>query len=82
MPRRSSAGTARPRRTRPRPRPLGRRAADPILCESRSLAGVLRPIAYRYTVPVAATNGQVGGFLHTEVGPLLRGGAAPGALPG
>jgi hypothetical protein len=44
-----------------------------ILCESRSLAGVLRPIAYRYATPVAATNGQVGGFLHTEVGPLLRG---------
>jgi hypothetical protein len=45
-----------------------------ILCESRSLAGVLRPIAYRYTAPVAATNGQAGGFLHTEIGPLLRGG--------
>ena len=46
-----------------------------ILCESRSLAGVLRPIAYRYTTPITATNGQVGGFLHTEVGPLLRGGS-------
>jgi hypothetical protein len=45
-----------------------------ILCESRSLAGVLRPIVYTYTCPVAATNGQAGGFLHTEVGPLLRGG--------
>ena len=46
-----------------------------ILCESRSLAGVLRPIAYQYAAPVAATNGQAGGFLHTEIGPLLRGGA-------
>jgi hypothetical protein len=47
-----------------------------ILCESRSLAGVLRPVAYRYTAPAAATNGQCGGFLHTEVGPLLRDGGA------
>jgi hypothetical protein len=42
-----------------------------ILTESRSLAGVLRSIAYQYAVPLAATNGQVGGFLHTSVGPAL-----------
>jgi hypothetical protein len=42
-----------------------------ILCESRSLAGVLRDIAGRYLCPIAATNGQVGGFLHTDVGPLV-----------
>ena len=42
-----------------------------ILCESRSLAGVLRDIASDYLCPIAATNGQVGGFLHTEVAPLI-----------
>lgn len=48
-----------------------------ILCESRSLAGVLRNIAGTYLSPIAATNGQVGGFLHTDVGPLI--GSAEGA---
>jgi hypothetical protein len=42
-----------------------------ILTESRSLAGVLRNLAYEYLVPVAATNGQVGGFLRTDVAPAL-----------
>lgn len=42
-----------------------------ILCESRSLAGALRDIAADYLCPLAATNGQVGGFLHTEVAPLV-----------
>jgi hypothetical protein len=45
-----------------------------ILCESRSLAGVLRDIAEEYLCPIAATNGQAGGFLHTEIAPLVRGG--------
>jgi hypothetical protein len=44
-----------------------------ILCESRSLAGVLRRIAQDYLCPIAATNGQAGGFLHTEVAPLIVG---------
>ena len=43
-----------------------------IICESRSLAGVLRLIARDYLCPIAATNGQVGGFLHTTVGPLIE----------
>lgn len=43
-----------------------------IICESRSLAGVLRRIARSYLCPIAATNGQVGGFLHTTVGPLIE----------
>jgi hypothetical protein len=43
-----------------------------ILCESRSLAGVLRRIAQTYLAPIASTNGQVGGFLHTDVGPLVE----------
>jgi hypothetical protein len=42
-----------------------------ILCESRSLAGPLRDIAARYLCPLAATNGQAGGFLHTAVAPLV-----------
>jgi hypothetical protein len=43
-----------------------------ILTESRSLAGVLRGLAAEYLVPIAATNGQVGGFLHTDIGPTLE----------
>jgi hypothetical protein len=44
-----------------------------ILTESRSLAGVLRNLAGEYLCPVAATNGQAGGFLVTDVAPLLDG---------
>jgi hypothetical protein len=47
-----------------------------ILTESRSLAGVLRSLAAEYLCPIAATNGQVGGFLHTDIGPALK----PGQL--
>jgi hypothetical protein len=43
-----------------------------ILCESRSLAGVLRAMCRDYRVRVAPTNGQCAGFLHTEVAPRLR----------
>lgn len=35
--------------------------------ESRSLGGVLRAMTGEYLCSIAATNGQVGGFLHTEV---------------
>lgn len=45
-----------------------------ILTESRSLAGVLRNIAAEYLCPIAATNGQAGGFLHTDVIPMVAGG--------
>jgi hypothetical protein len=45
-----------------------------LLVESRSLAGVLRELAYEYVVPIASTNGQVGGFLHVDVAPLLADG--------
>jgi hypothetical protein len=48
-----------------------RGAAPLVLCESRSLAGALRRTSSRYAVRVAATNGQVGGFLHTDVAPAL-----------
>jgi hypothetical protein len=46
--------------------------APMILTESRSLAGVLRPVAGEYRVRIASTNGQAGGFLHTEIAPRLR----------
>jgi len=43
-----------------------------ILTESRSLAGCLRPVAIRYCVQIAPTNGQCGGFLHTDIVPILQ----------
>jgi hypothetical protein len=43
-----------------------------VLCESRSLGGVLRTLAREYRTLIAATNGQVGGFLHTVIGPALK----------
>jgi hypothetical protein len=43
-----------------------------ILAESRSLGGVLSRIASEYRCDIAPTNGQVGGFLRTEVAPDLR----------
>jgi hypothetical protein len=42
-----------------------------LLVESRSLGGVLRATSGEYLVAIAATNGQTGGFLHTEVAPIL-----------
>ena len=42
-----------------------------VLTESRSLAGVLRGTAAKYRVQIAATGGQIAGFLHTEIAPLL-----------
>jgi hypothetical protein len=47
-----------------------------ILTESRSLAGVLRDLAREYGVKIAATNGQVGGFLYTDIVPALEPGAS------
>jgi hypothetical protein len=43
-----------------------------VITESRSLAGVLRETVYQYTVPITSTNGQVGGFLHTNVAPVMQ----------
>jgi hypothetical protein len=51
-----------------------------ILTESRSLAGVLRPTCEELRVRLAATNGQVGGFLHTKLGPALRPGSPPACV--
>jgi len=45
-----------------------------VITESRSLAGALRRTCDRYCVRLVSTNGQVGGFLHTDVIPVLSGG--------
>jgi hypothetical protein len=50
--------------------------APMILTESRSLAGVLRGIVQEYRARIASTNGQVGGFLRTDIAPQLRPGDA------
>lgn len=42
-----------------------------ILCESRSLAGVLVGLVGEYRCVIAPTNGQCGGFLHNEIAPLV-----------
>jgi hypothetical protein len=55
--------------------PWGDEPPPLVLMESRSLGGVLRGTIGPYCCPMAATNGQVGGFLHTKVAPLLRGNA-------
>jgi hypothetical protein len=51
-----------------------------ILTESRSLAGVIRDMCCDYRNRLAATNGLVGGFLHTDVAPLLKEGDRVGYL--
>jgi hypothetical protein len=51
-----------------------------ILCESRSLAGVLRDLVIEYRCCIASTNGQTGGFLHTEVIPKICAGDRIGYL--
>jgi hypothetical protein len=52
--------------------PWGDELPPLVLCESRSLAGVLEELLRAYVVPVGATNGQTAGFLHTDVVPLLQ----------
>ena len=44
-----------------------------LICESRAVKGVLTTLAYEYLVPIVATGGQCGGFLVTDVAPLLEG---------
>jgi hypothetical protein len=43
-----------------------------IICESRATMGVLRDLAYEYLAPITATNGQCGGFIVTDIVPLLK----------
>ncbi len=46
------------------PRPL-------IVCESRGVRAALRPVALNYGARITSTNGQAGGFLRTDIGPVL-----------
>jgi hypothetical protein len=50
----------------------GGRPAPLILCESRSLAGVLHTSAALYACPITSTNGQTKGHLITKVVPQLQ----------
>jgi hypothetical protein len=54
--------------------------APMILTESRSLAGVLRGVVRDYRARIASTNGQVGGFLRTDIAPILSPGDTVGYL--
>ncbi len=49
----------------------GGKTAPLVLCESRSLAGVLRATADAYACYITSTNGQTRGFLMTDVVPFL-----------
>src|SRR3984885_11469983 len=40
-----------------------------VICESRSLSGVLRSLCHRYGVNSASTNGQSAGFTRTKLAP-------------
>jgi hypothetical protein len=53
------------------------RPAPLVICEARSTKGVLQRITGEYLAPVTATNGQCGGFLVTDVVPVLRGNERP-----
>jgi hypothetical protein len=43
-----------------------------IICESRSLKGVLEDIAARYCCPITSTNGQSLGHVVSQIAPLLQ----------
>jgi hypothetical protein len=43
------------------------------ICEARGVKAVLERIAYRYVAPLAATAGQSGGYIVTEIVPRLTG---------
>jgi hypothetical protein len=51
-----------------------------VITESRSLAGVLRGLVQRYRAEITSSNGQVGGFLRTDIGPALAPGDRIGYL--
>ena len=53
--------------------PWGETDPPLILTESRATAGVLERVCGAYCCPISGTAGQVGGFLRTEIAPLLDG---------
>lgn len=52
--------------------PWGEVLRPMIICESRGVRAALRATANRYCVPMFSSNGQAGGFLRTDVAPLLE----------
>jgi hypothetical protein len=46
-----------------------------VITESRSLVGALRRTCSKYRVQLASLNGQCGGFLHTDLIPILNEGS-------
>jgi Helix-turn-helix domain len=52
------------------PWPQGQRPL--VICESRGVRAALRATARRYGALITSTNGQAGGFLRTDVAPLLE----------
>ena len=58
---------------RARINPWGDELPPLIICESRATKGVLRSLAYEYLVKITATGGQCGGFIVTDIVPLLTG---------
>ncbi len=51
---------------------LGATVPAMILTESRSLAGTLRSVVQEYRARIASINGQCGGFLHTDIVPMME----------
>jgi hypothetical protein len=56
-------------RARISPWPEGKQPV--IICESRGVRAALRATARRYGAQITSTNGQAGGFLHTDVAPEM-----------
>lgn len=56
-------------RARIEPWPEGARPA--IICEPCGVRAALRSTTWHYRAAITSTNGQVGGFLRTDVAPLL-----------
>jgi hypothetical protein len=55
----------------------GGKPAPLILCEARSMKGVLSRLTARYLAPIGATGGQSGGYLVNDIAPPLTGNSRP-----
>jgi hypothetical protein len=69
----SVLGYLRDRLDEARINPWGDEPPPLIICESKATADVLRSAVSEYVCPITGTGGQCGGFLRTEVAPLLIG---------
>lgn len=43
-----------------------------VVCESRGVRAALREVSTRYGAQITSTNGQAGGFLRTDIAPLIE----------